>query len=309
MSFLLMLTGVEPEPWVEGFRGALPEMEIRVWPDSGPPEAVDYALLWLQPHGLLGRFSHLKAIFSFGAGVDRILADPSIRPEIPIVRLIDPGLTTGMVEYVVHRVLHYHRRIPEYEAMQRRRDWRELEQPLPDDRTIGFLGLGVLGTACAQALAGLGFDVAGWSRTPKKLPGIDCLHGEAGFGALLERSDIVVALLPSTADTRGILDARAFARMKRGAWFINVGRGSLVVDDDLLAALDRGHLAGATLDVFQVEPLPVEHRYWSHPLVSVTPHVAAYSQPKTVVRTISEQIRAFEAGRGLPHAVDRARGY
>jgi glyoxylate/hydroxypyruvate reductase A len=223
--------------------------------------------------------------------------------------MVDPSLATGMAEFVTMQVLHYHRRMPEVAANQRARLWQPLRPPVAADRTVGILGFGQLGAYCAECLVRLGFDMAVWSRSPKNAPGMTCFAGQAELSAFLARSEIVVCLLPLTPDTVGILDAAAFAAMPRGGFVINVGRGRHVVEPDLLAALDSGQIAGATLDVFAVEPLPEAHPFWAHERVTVVPHISALTQPRTAVPVIADNIRRHRAGLPLLHAVDRARGY
>lgn len=300
---------VDGPAWLAAIRAAMPGVEIRVWPETGASREVDYAFVWKYPPGLLATLPALKAVFSLGAGVEALLADRSIPPEVPLVRMVDPGLAAGMNEFVLMRVLHYHRQMPQHEANQRARRWERLVPPLAEDRQVGVLGLGELGGRCARTLVGLGFDVAGWSRTPRRLDGV---RGYAGAGELrtfLARTEILVCLLPLTADTENLIDRDTLAALPRGAYLINVARGQLIVDADLLAALDSGQLAGATLDVFRAEPLPSDHPYWTHPRVTVVPHVAAITQIKSAARTLAANVAALRRGETLAHAVDRSRGY
>jgi glyoxylate/hydroxypyruvate reductase A len=299
----------DPAPWIAGLGHHLPDLEIRVWPDIGDADDIELALVWQPPRGLLAGLPRLQAILSLGAGVEHILDDPDLPRHVKLVRLVDPGLTVGMTEFVVMRVLHYHRRMPEYEAQARDRVWRLLPQAHPADRRIGILGLGVLGGAVARALAGFGLDVAGWSGGPKSIDGVTAHHGEDGLFAVLERSEILVCLLPLTRETDGILDATTLGALPPGGHLINVARGAHVVDDDLLALLDSGHIAHATLDVFATEPLPDDHPYWSHPRVMVTPHASAWTLPKTAAETIADNIRRHRAGQPMTHVVDLDKGY
>jgi glyoxylate/hydroxypyruvate reductase A len=299
----------DPAPWIEALGRHLPDLEVRVWPDIGNPDDIEFALVWQPPRGLLAGLPRLQAILSLGAGVEHILGDPDLPRHVKLVRLVDPGLTNGMVEFVVMRVLHYHRRMPEYEAQQRAGVWRLLPQIHPSDRRVGILGLGELGGAAALALAGFGLDVAGWSRGEKAIDGVATHHGEDGLFEILERSDILVCLLPLTRETEGILDATTLGALPPGAHVINVARGAHVVDDDLLALLESGHIAHATLDVFGAEPLPADHPYWVHPRVMVMPHAAAWTLAKTAAATIAENIRRHRAGEPMTHVVDLDKGY
>lgn len=309
MAILFASATDDPTPWREGFAAELPGLDFRVWPARGNAADIDCALVWQPPAGALRDLPNLEILYALGAGVEHVLADPDLPRGVPLVRLVDPGLTAGMTEFVVMRVLHYHRRMPEYEAAQREKSWRPLPQKLPQDRRVGILGLGVLGRAAATALLGLGLDVAGWSRTPKSIDGVKSLCGEDGLFALLERSEILVCLLPLTRETEGVLDATALGALPDGACVINAARGGHVVDADLLAALDSGRVAAATLDVFTQEPLPPEHPYWTHPKVTVVPHAAAYAQPKTGVKTIADNLRRHRAGQRLRDVVDVKQGY
>ncbi len=285
------------------------ELDIRVWPEIGDPTEIDYALVWRPEPGFLASLPNLKLILSLGAGVNHLLGDPHLPRHIPIVRLVDPHMTEAMSEYVVLQVLRLHRRDLDYRAQQEAEVWRELDQQNAVDRRIGILGLGELGRDAAKKLAALGFDVAGWSRSEKNLGGIASYAGAAGLPPLLGRSEILVCLLPLTAETAGILNASTLALLPKGAALINAARGAHLVEEDLLAALASGQVSGAVLDVFREEPLPADHPFWHHPRVIVTPHVAAFTNPATAAPIILDNIRRFEEGRRLLNRVDPARGY
>lgn len=297
-----------PELWLGPLKQHLPDLDCVVWPEVPDPDAIEFALVWGPQQGFLKGFRNLKAIFSTGAGVEHIFADPEL-PDVPVVKVVDPLLTKGMTEYVLLHVLRQHRRLDDLQAAQAATRW--ISFPTPDTRgtTIGIMGLGQLGSDAARALAEIGFRVIGWSRTPKALPDIESIHGADGLAAFLGRSDHLVCLLPLTAETRGLLNRRTLALLKPGAFVINAGRGPIIVDDDLLAALDSGQLAGATLDVFHREPLPPEHRFWRHPKVLITPHDASDSVASSITTEIAANIRRFRAGLPLIHVVSRARGY
>lgn len=300
---------VDREAWLSALAAADPGLEVRVWPDIGDPAEIDYAFLWKQPRGILDGLENLKAIFSLGAGVDHVLRDDSLPVHVPLVRMVDPTLVSGMVEFVVMRVLHYHRHMPAYESQQREGLWRPLPQVPAPQRRVGILGMGELGSAAGRALAAFGFDVTGWSRTAKDLPGLRCRAGADGLDAMLAQTEILVCLLPLTGDTRGILNRDTLSRLPRGAFLINAARGGHLVEDDLIPLLDAGHLAGATLDVFAVEPLPAGHPFWTHPAITVLPHAAAVTHPVTAARIIAGNIARHRAGQGLLNVVDRGRGY
>lgn len=313
-AILLAVTGLDPHLWEECFRTLAPTRDIRSWPERiGDPVDIAYACAWQAPHGLLAGLPRLKAIFSLGAGVDHLLADPAL-PAVPLVRIVDPDLTMRMTEYVVLHVLMHHRRQRRYDAQQRARSWREHTQPPASAIAVGIMGLGVLGRDAASVLRRIGFRVAGWSRTPQTLPGVETFHGKDGLDGFLRRTEILVCLLPATPATQGILGLGLLRKLKRagaagGAFLINAGRGALQVDADVLAALDEGTLAGATLDVFSSEPLPPESPLWAHPKVTITPHNAAASDPGALAANVLHQIDRFEAGMALEHVIDRARSY
>lgn len=311
MSAVLVVTprSAEADEWRRLLRQRLPDIEVRVCPDTGPVDDIEVVLAWKPPRGLLATFPRLKLICSLGMGVDHLLSDPELPLDIPIARLVDRNMVEQMSEYALYAVLHFHRRFYVYERFQRERRWREL--PLQDTqaRRIGVMGMGVTGRDSASKLAALGFGVTGWSRTPKQVPGVRCLHGQEALGALLADSEILLITLPLTAETAGILDARRLRLLPRGSYVINMARGSLIVEADLLQALDEGQVAGAFLDVTEQEPLPPEHPLWTHPSVRLTPHIAGLTNPRTAVEPIAENIRRLRAGKPLLDLIDAARGY
>lgn len=282
-------------------------LSVAISDRAADPAAVDYVAY--SPGGGLVDFApfvRLKAVLSLWAGVERIVGNPTLTA--PLARMVDPGLTQGMVEYVAGHALRHHLGIDGH-LLRQDGVWRHGEiPPLAGSRRVGVLGLGELGGACAAALAGLGFDVAGWSRRPKAA-GFATFAGEAELAAILARSEILVLLLPATAATEGLMDAGRLALLPAGAVVINPGRGTLIDDAALLAALDAGRLGHATLDVFREEPLPAGHPFWAHPKVTVTPHVASETRPETAAETVAENVRRMEAGEPLLHVVDRAQGY
>jgi glyoxylate/hydroxypyruvate reductase A len=313
MTLLVAITAWEVAPWVERFRRLMPEGSVVALGDKFDRAAVRYVASWKHPPGSLADLPNLAAIFSLGAGVDHLMGDPHL-PDAPIIRIVDDDLTNRMSEYVVLHCLSHLRQQRRYEAQQRERVWLDdRDQPAAREVRVGIMGLGVLGVDAAAKLAMMGFDVAGWSRSPKQVAGLPTFAGEAGLDAFLGRTDILVALLPLTEDTRGILDRRLFERLARdgriGPVLINAGRGGLQVEADILACLDDGALQAATLDVFETEPLPASSPLWSHPAVTVTPHNAAMSAPDSIGAQVVEQIRRFEAGGALVNVVDRGLGY
>jgi glyoxylate/hydroxypyruvate reductase A len=313
-AILVAVNGPQAGEWLEALRTHAEGRELRVWPDAtGDPNDIAYACVWMAPHGLLAGFPKLKAIINLGAGVDHLLDDPAL-PRVPVARVAHADLTTRVTEYVVLHVLMHHRRQRLYDAQQRDRLWRVHDQPAASEVSVGVLGLGAIGSNASDVLARLGFKVAGWSRTPKALPGIETFHGEAGLDALLKRTEILVCLLPLTRATEGILNLALFRKLKRngaagGAFLINAGRGALQVDADILSALGEGSLAAATLDVFPQEPLPPESPLWGHPRITITPHNAGDISPRVFAPRVIAQIEGFERGQPFENVVDRKRGY
>jgi glyoxylate/hydroxypyruvate reductase A len=306
---LMFLSFDDPaDAWRAALLAAVPDLDFRIWPEVGDPAEIDLALVWQPPPGELARYPNLRAILSLGAGIDGLLAQPG-QPDVPVARMVDPSLTRTMTEYVVLAVLRHHRQFDHFEREQRAGRWSYAFPPQAADRRVGIMGLGVLGGAAALSLASHGFPVAAWSRTGKELAGIEGFAGEQSLAAFLARTDILVCLLPLTADTAGILNAATFAGLPPGACLINVARGGHLVEADLIAALDSGQLAGATLDVFREEPLPPDNPLWRHPKVLITPHVASYASPLTAAEGVAENIRRARAGQPLLHQVDRGRGY
>ncbi len=313
MTILLAISGWDPDAWLMRFRALGGGREIRLIPDIGDPAKIDYVCAWKPPRGLLAALPNLRAIFSLGAGVDHLLSDPTL-PDVPIVRIADPDLTMRMTEYVVLHVLLHHRRFKLYDASQRARRWRDEGDPAASDVRVGIMGLGVLGQAAAAALRALGFQLAGWTRTAKSRPGIETFAGDAGLKPFLARTDILVCLLPLTADTRGVLNYQLFQQLARngalgGPALINAGRGDSQIEADILRALDDGTLTGASLDVFQQEPLPADSPLWTHPKIFITPHNAAQSDPKALTKYVLAQVERLERGLALENVVDRKRGY
>ena len=275
--------------------------------EAPDPAIVDY--LVCAPDGPVQDFSpftRAKAVLNLWAGVENIAPNQTLTQ--PLARMVDPGLQAGMVEWVTGHVLRHHLGM-DADIGNTSGDWAPRVPPLAHERRVAILGLGELGAACGAALNGLGFDVLGWSRTPKTLPGIACHSGEDGLKAVLKRAEILVLLLPLTAQTENLIDAAALETLPRGAVIINPGRGPLIDDDALLAALDSGQVSHATLDVFRVEPLPKDHAFWAHPGVTITPHIAAATRAETAAPVIAENIRRGEAGEPFLHLVDRSAGY
>jgi glyoxylate/hydroxypyruvate reductase A len=314
---LLIHGGTEnwsPERWKRRFEDVCADRPVALLPNAAlDPAEVHYAAVWKPVPGELAAFPNLRVIFNLGAGVDALMADSSL-PGVPLVRVAVADLTARMTEYVVLHVLMHHRQELYLRASQREKRWEPKSQWAAGAISVGIMGLGTLGANAAQALAHLGFRVAGWSRSERKIDGVDCFHGEGGLDAFLRRSNILVCLLPLTSDTRHILNRKLFAKLDRtspmGApVLINAGRGGLQNEADILQCLDDGTLGAASLDVYATEPLPADSRFWTHPKVVLTPHNAADTDPDEISKYVARQIERFEAGSALDNVVDRKRGY
>jgi glyoxylate/hydroxypyruvate reductase len=290
------------QSWLPLLNAALPQDRITTDAD----EAIDVALVATPPKGILKKLGRVKLIQSLWMGVEGLLADPDYPKGVPLARLVDPGMVAAMSETVLAHVLDWHRRHNQYRVQQRAREWTRLTQYLASDRTIGLLGLGELGSDAARHLVPLGFNVLGWSRRPKQVDGVKCY---TDLSEMLPRCDAVVCLLPLTPQTRGILNASTFAKMKRKACLINLARGAHVVKADLLAALDSGQLSQAYLDVFEREPLPQDDALWTHAKVNITPHSAALTEPRTAVPKIVENVERARRGELPLNRVDFEAGY
>ncbi len=318
MTFALCIRGAggnwSAERWQQRLAGRLPHTPVCIWPDPNTPvDQIKYAGTWRPEPGVLSTFPNLEIIFNLGAGVDGLMGEADL-PNVPIVRVVADDLTNRMKEYVLLHVLGYHRRSAFWAQAQQRQEWAAEHQWSSSALHIGIMGFGTLGQAAALALIDLGFGVSGWSRTPKTFAGARCFAGPEALPAFLAETNILVALLPATPETDGILNYKLFSQLSRGGplggpILINAGRGALQDEDDILTALDDGTLVGATLDVFREEPLAQGHPFWTHPKVTITPHNAADCDPDAISDYIAAQISSFEAGRGLANLVDRSRGY
>ncbi len=304
---VLICTAKAQEDWRDALAACLPEARVHVWPDA---PVCDYVIVSSKPPSAMSASQpRLKAMFSLGAGVDGLLAMPALPRDVPLVRMEDCGMAAQMIAYALYVALRRFRRFAEYAGAQAEGRWSPRSYRMREDFSIGVLGLGVLGAAVAQALADFGFSVAGWSRTSKGIEGLDCLHGSSGLDALLARSELLIVLLPLTGDTEGLLDGERLTLLPEGAALANLSRGELLDDDALLAALDSGQVSEAYLDVFEREPLPRDHRYWTHPSVHITPHVAALTPHVIACEQVAEKIRQCESGEPVSGIVDRKRGY
>ncbi|TFZ05630.1 glyoxylate/hydroxypyruvate reductase A [Ramlibacter henchirensis] len=294
--------------WAAQFAQKMPQLAFRTWPDIGDASQVRFLAAWQPPERIAEALPNLEILFSVGAGVDQF--DLSGLPgQLRVVRMVEPGLVTCMTEYVAWAALSLHREAPLYLRQQRGSEWKEHPVRPASTRRVGVMGMGTLGRAALAQLRQLGFDCAGWNRSRRNEPGVRCYAGKAELKEFLARTDILVCLLPLTAETRGILERRVFDALPEGAALINAGRGGHLVEADLLAALDGGRLSAAILDVCEPEPLPRGHAFWDHPRIWLTPHVASATQAESAADALLDNLRRHEAGLPLEGLVDRSRGY
>ena len=307
MRLLLRTARADSDQWRDALAAALPEATITVWPDIDPHP--DYVVAWKPTAELFERIDAPRAIMNLGAGVDATMSVPTLPGGVPVYRLEDAGMAEQMAEYVTLAVLGAFREQREYARAQSERRWAPRPRLAKREFAVGLLGFGVLGRAVAAALSPFGFPLLAWVRERRSLSGVECFSGTDELVAMLERSRVLVAMLPSTPRTTGIVNASTLARLPKGAHLVNVARGDLVVEDDLIDALDRGHIASATLDVFRDEPLPASHPFWHHPGIALTPHVSAATLIGPSVAQVAAKIRALERGETIGGRVDPARGY
>lgn len=306
MRILFAATHTKAAPWIEALRAQLPGAEIEEWQPGAAP--ADHVVVWSPPQQLFDEQPGLKGIFNMGAGVDALFR-LRLPPEAVLVRLDDAGMSVQMAEFVCHAVIRHFRELDVYERDVAQGKWSFRRPRDRADFPVGILGLGVLGERVARAVAQFEFPVLGFSRTPRELPGIRCFSGDAGFHDFLAATRILVCLVPLTPATANILNRETLGRLRPGGYVINVARGGHLVDEDLIALLDSGHLAGATLDVFREEPLPAGHPFWTHPKITVTPHTSARTLRDETVAQIAHKIQALSRGEPIAGVVDRERGY
>lgn len=308
MSILYRSDAPRAAAWASYFAEHAPDLDFRVWPDAGDLGKVEYLIAWQVPPEFLAELPRLKVLFSSGAGIDHL--DLSAVPaHLPVVRMVEPGIINGMVEYVSLAVLALHRDFFDYAQAKAARSWTPLEVPPASSRTIGVMGMGSLGRSVLERLATYGFRLRGWNRSPRDMDGVETFAGADQLQPFLEGCNVLICLLPLTPATTGLLNRKLFSALPAGAALINVGRGPHLVDADLLDALDSGHLSRAILDVTDPEPLPPEHPFWAHPRVFLTPHVASMTQPGTAAPILLENVRRHQRGEPLMGLVDRSRGY
>lgn len=308
MALLFKVDDERGSAWQSLFAQYAPDIDVRLWPDIGNPEDIRYFACWQPPSDLLARFPNLEVIFATSAGVDQF--DAGQLPEhVQVVRMLDPGIAQGIVEYACFAVLSLHRQIPLYLQQQRERQWQDHPLQPASQRRVGVMGLGNLGLAVLDALRPFGFELHGWARSQKHIDGVCCYAGDEHLPAFLSQCDILICLLPLTDDTRGILDARAFAALPKGASLINLGRGGHLVEQDLLAALASGQLSHGIVDVLNDEPPAADHPFWHHPQIWLTPHIGAMTSPHSAFEVLLANIRRHQRGESMQGLIERDRGY
>lgn len=309
MALLFIAPDLEIPPYVEQLQALDSELDIRIWPEIGDADDIELVLTWNHPLGELRNFKNLKCIASFGAGVDHILRDPNLPQGVPVTRVVQSSMPQFMSEFVILSALNYCRQFDIYKKDKVEKRWKPRIPLLARDICIGIMGMGQLGTDAATKLVQLGFTVSGWSRTPKTMPGVLSFAGDDALADFLSQANILICLLPLTPATKGILNRNTFEKLPPGAYLINVARGEHLVEEDLLDALECGHLSGACLDVFNIEPLPEDHPFWDHPNIMITPHISSLTDPKAVMPQILDNYHRIKSGKPLLHVVDIARGY
>jgi glyoxylate/hydroxypyruvate reductase A len=297
------------EPWEREFNAVMPHIQTVTWKEGELLAPCNYAVLWNPAPALLAQLADVKAIFLMGAGVDAVLKFGDALPDVPLVRLGDAGMGVQMAEYVAHAVLRYFRRFDEYEQQARHGAWNPLPQHAKEHFTIGVMGLGRLGRPVVEAMRHFGFPVRGWSRSPKDIPGVPTFAGMEGLGDFLHGVKVLVCLLPLTAETSNLLDRHNLGKLAPGAYLINVSRGAILNEPDLMTLIRSGQIAGATLDVFRHEPLPAPHPFWNEPRIALTPHISALTMRLDAVRQIAAKVQALENGEPVTDLVDRQLGY
>jgi glyoxylate/hydroxypyruvate reductase A len=297
------------EPWVREFAALMPQVETVAWKEGAALPPCDYAVVWSPTPALLDQLAHVRAIFLMGAGVDALLKLGDALPPVPIVRLGDAGMGVQMAEYVAHAVLRYYRHFDDYEQQARHGVWDPLPLTPKEEFAVGIMGLGKLGLPVVEAMRLFGFPVRGWSRTPKDIPGVECFHGEEGLEPFLRGTKVLVCMLPLTPETANLLDRHRLGKLQPGAYLINVSRGAILSEPDLMTMIRSGQIAGATLDVFRHEPLPAPHPFWNEPRISITPHISALTVRHDAVLQIQEKIAKLESGQPVDDIVDRDLGY
>lgn len=299
----------DPQPWKEALQVAAPNLHIRIWPDDEPREDITFALSWKHPAGVFSKYPNLKGICSMGAGVDHLLSDTSIPEGIQLMRIVDEALAQSMWEHLVAVVFRHLRNLGQYQIDQQAKIWKPIPYSRIQDVRVGIMGLGQLGGDMAVRFAQMGFAVNGWANSAKVINGVNCFAGKEELPVFLQQSDILICLLPLTPETQHILCTAKLSHCPKGTYLINVARGGVLHESELIGLLDSGRLAGACLDVFQQEPLPAEHPFWSHPSIFITPHIASITEPESVVGQVLENFSRVMNGKAVLNGVDKWKGY
>lgn len=309
MSIVIICHERFAKNWAKAFREKLPKTDVHIYPDVPSPEAIQFAAVWKAPAGVLSEFPNLKAVQSLGAGVEHIFDFQKLNKKVSVARIVDPQLSEDMWEYVLMLVLNYLKNTRIYFQQQLKKEWQQMRYKNIKDVTVSFLGLGKIGSHVAGKFSEMGFRVQGWSNSEKSITGVKSFFGKNGFDEILNTTDILINILPLTPETTSILNKTNLLKLTKGAYLINVGRGGHLIENDLLELINAGHLSGAALDVFQEEPLPENHRFWDHPKITVMPHVAGLTNPKTAVLQIVENYERMKRGKELINLVSQERKY
>lgn len=306
---IVLISDRDTKAWIQAIKNASPDVDLRVHPDAGDKEEVEFALVWNHPRGVLKEYPNLKVVASMGAGVDHILSDPDLPAHVAVTRIVSNQLAIDMGEFVLATVMGHLRNLAFYRELERNQQWEFKPYLRIAEVKVGIMGMGFLGTTVANQLTNVGFSVQGWSQSPKNIDGVTSYHGPDQLTSFLKQSRILICLLPLTPDTDSILNKDLFEQLPRDAFLINVARGQHLVEGDLLQAIDQGRLSGAALDVFREEPLPQDHPFWEHPQVQVTPHIASVTKPNAVVGQVLENYRRMRNSEQLEHEVVKEKGY
>ncbi len=309
MALLIICEDRDLTPWINALKEVAPDSDIRIYPEEGNIDDIEFVLCWKHPHGTLNRYPNLKAISSLGAGVDHLFQDPGLPQNVPITRIVDPELGQAMSEFVIGLVLNHMRSFTQYSHNQKDKLWSANHFKIAKNIQIGIMGMGVLSHDLAQKLSAIGFKVVGWAQSDKQIENIRVFKGNEEYELFLEHSNILVCLLPLTDKTKNILNEKTFSKLPAHAFVINVARGEHLVDDDLIKMIDNGKLSGASLDVFRNEPLPKDHPFWEHPKINITPHIASLTNPVSVAPQIIENYIRSKSNQPLLNSVSFKNGY
>lgn len=309
MSLVIFSKVHKVKPWIETLKKEAPDIEVMAYDEVKDKNKVLFALAWNHPRGIFKDYPNLKCISSMGAGVDHIMTDPDIPEQVEVVRIVDPLLSQDLAEFALAHIMNHLRGLTHYKLLQQDATWKKRKYLRIPEVNVGIMGTGMIGNHVAEFLRSCGFSVAGWGKNPGKTGDYPRYHGNEQLDDFLRKSQILICLLPLTPDTRGILNKENLEKLPHGAYVINLGRGGHVADNDLIETLDSGHLSGASLDVFEQEPLPSDHPFWKHPRIQITPHIASLTTPESVAPQIIENYRRAVSGQPLLNRVNKEKGY